>query len=188
MRLVTALMIAAVLTVPALAAGDGGGHRFPPFDARTFPGQIFWLILSFGALYLLMSRVALPRVGAVLEHRRETIAGNLQAAETAQKQAEDAAQAHEQALTRARANAQAIAQEARAKSAREIDAKRQDVEQDLARKMIAAEQAIAATKAKAMENVGEIAREAASAIIEQLGGKKPTAAALNKALGAAAGE
>lgn len=184
MRVLTALIFAVATAGPVLAASEGGGHRFPPFDSRTFTSQLFWLFLSFGTIYLLMSRVALPRVASVLDERRETIESKLRAAEEAQKQAEAAAAAQEAALTKARANAQAIAQEAKAASAKEIDARRHAVEHDLAQKMIAAEKAIAETKAKAMENVGDIAREAAGAIVEQLGGKKPTAAALTKALGA----
>lgn len=174
-------LMAVCFAFPALAAE--GGSAFPPFDSRTFAGQLFWLAVFFGLLYWMMSRIALPRIGSILEERRAKIESDLRAAEAAQKQAEEAAIQHEQALAKARANAQAIASEAKAKSARQADEKRHKVEQELAQKMIAAERTIAETKASAMTSVGEIAREAAAAMVEQLSGKKPTAAALAKALG-----
>ena len=55
----------------------GGQVKFPPFDKQTFPSQLFWLTLTFVALYLLMSRIALPRIDSILERRRARIAGDL---------------------------------------------------------------------------------------------------------------
>ena len=67
----------------------GEHHTFPPFDPATFGSQLFWLVILFGLLYILMSRVALPRVGAILEERDNRIAGDL--AEAARlKEATDA--------------------------------------------------------------------------------------------------
>ena len=178
--------ILAVTAVPALAAE--GGSKFPPFNSSTFAGQLFWLAITFGTLYWLMSRIALPRIASVLETREATIEGALAAAAEAQKASETEAAALEAALVKAKSNAQGIALEARAKSSREIDAKRQAVESDLSAKMIAAEASIAATKARAMENVDGIAKDAVAAMVEALTGKAPTAAAVTKAVGAARGE
>lgn len=187
MRFVLVTLIATLPALPALAAGgEGGGHRFPPFDSSTFASQLFWLALTFGVLYALMSRVALPRIGSVLEERREKIEGALRAASAAQKEAEEQANALEVSLAKARAQAQAIAGEARDKSAREIDAQRTSVEKELGGKLAAAEARIAETKTKAMGNVESIAKDAVSAIVEQLGGKT-TDAVIAKAIAAAQG-
>ena len=180
MRLLVTSVLVALSTAPALAAGG-----FPPFESSTFAGQLFWLAITFGTLYWMMSRIALPRIGSILEERQNTIDSALAAAAKAQKGAEEAAAAHEQALAKAKANAQAIAQEARAKSTKEIDAQRHAVESDLSSKLSAAETRISEMKAKAMGNVDDIAKDAVSAIIEQLSGKAPTAAAIAKAVGAA---
>lgn len=185
MRFVLATLIATLPILPAFAAGnEGGGHRFPPFDSSTFAGQLFWLALTFGLLYWLMSRIALPRVASILEERRETIDAALRAASAAQKSAEEQAAALEAAVTRARASAQGIAGEARDKSAKEIDARRAAVEKDLSAKLAAAEARIADTKAKAMQNVEVIATDAVSVILGQLGGKA-TESAIAKAISAA---
>lgn len=186
MRFVLVTLIATLPALPALAAGDGGGHRFPPFDSSTYASQLFWLVVTFGTLYALMSRVALPRIGSVLEERRATIEGALRAASTAQKEAEEQAAALEASLAKARANAQAIATEARDKSSREIEAQRVSVEKDLATKLAAAEARITETKMQAMGNVEAIATDAVAAIVEQLGGKT-TDAAVAKAINAAQG-
>lgn len=179
MRLIVTPFIVALTATPALAA-EGGG--FPPFDSSTFAGQLFWLAVTFGTLYLLMSRVALPRIASILDTRQSTIETALTAASAAQKAAEAEALALEQALAKAKTSAQGIAIEARTKSAKEIDAKRHAVESELSAKMSAAEASITATKAKAMANVEDIAREAVSAMVEQLTGKTPTADAIAKAL------
>ncbi len=184
MRLLVTSSILGLTAAPALAAGGG----FPPFDSSTFAGQLFWLAITFGTLYLLMSRIALPRIGGIMAARQATIETALGAAAAAQKAAEGEALALEQSLAKAKANSQAIALEARSKSAREVDAKRQAVEADLSAKMVAAEASIGQTKAKAMANVEDIAKEAVSAIVEQLTGKAPTAAAIAKAVGSARGE
>lgn len=177
MRLIAVPFMMALGSAPALAAGGA----FPPFDSSSFAGQLFWLAISFGLLFLLMSKVAVPRIGSVLAEREGTIESALTAAAKAQAGAEEQAQALEASLGKAKANAQSIAQDARAKSNAEIDAKRKAVESDLAAKMGAAEASIGEMKAKAMANVEDIAKEATAALVEQLTGKAPTAAALTKA-------
>lgn len=183
--LMAKLLLIAGAVAPALAAGApaDGGSKFPPFEASTFPSQLFWLAITFGLLYVLMSRVALPRVGSILEQRRETIDGALRAAGEAQKQAEEQATALETSLAKARARAQGIAGEARDKSSKEIEARRAVVEKDLSAKLSEAEARILDTKNKAMGNVETIAKDAVSAILDQLGGKA-TDAAIAKAISA----
>ncbi len=183
--LMAKLLLLAGAAGPALAAGApaDGGSKFPPFEASTFPSQLFWLAVTFGLLYILMSRVALPRVGAILEQRREAIDGALRAASAAQKEAEEQANALETSLAKARASAQGIAGEARDKSSKEIEARRAAVEKDLSAKLVAAEARITETKSKAMGNVETIAKDAVSTILEQLG-SKATDAAIAKAISA----
>ena len=176
-------------TPTALTAQDAGGHKagFPPFDASTFPSQLLWFVLAFGALYLLMSKVALPRVAAILENRQGKITGDLDAAAAMQSQAADASKAYEKTLADAKARAQAMSQEATAKSAAETEVKRKAIESDLNAKLAAAETAIAATKAQAMANVDGIARDTAAAIVQQLTGKSASADAIARAVAAIKG-
>src|SRR5208282_6274393 len=81
----------------------GGGHaNFPPFESATFPSQLLWLAITFGALYYVMSKIALPKVGAVIERRKARIAKDLDDAAAMHQQAAAAAAAHEKTLADAR--------------------------------------------------------------------------------------
>ena len=164
-------------------AADGGhAGAFPPMDTSTFPSQIFWLVVFFGLLYLLMSKWALPRMAAVLDRRAARIEGDLARAQALKEETEAAVQAYEKALTDARAKAQAIAVETRGRMTAEMDAERQAVEKTLAAKIGEAEASIAAAKAKAMKDVGEVAADSAAAIVAELIGAKVTKATAAKAV------
>jgi len=149
----------------------GGQSTFPPFDSSTFPSQLVWFFVAFGLLYWYMSTRALPQIGKVIENRRARIARDLDDATEMQQKADAAAAAHEKALAEARAKAQAMAQAARDSAAAEAAAKRKALEDELAAKLAAAEKQIAATRAQAMTNVAQIARDTAGAIVERLGGR-----------------
>ena len=166
------------------AHGGAAPHEtvFPPFDFATFPSQLIWLAITFGALYLLMSRVALPRVKNILDTRAAKIASDLDAAADAKDKADAAAAGHEKTLADAKANAQALAQETHAKLAAETDAQRHALEAELNTKLAAAEAQIADMKAKAMSNVEGIAKDAAAAIVQQLTGKPASADAVAAAV------
>jgi F-type H+-transporting ATPase subunit b len=165
---------------------SGGGHaNFPPFDPSTFPSQLLWLLLTFGALYYYMSKRFLPGVGAVIEARRARIAKDLDEATAMQQQADAAAAAHEKSLAEARAKARSLAQATRDQLAADADAKRKALESELAARLSAAEAQIAATRAQAMSNVSAIAKEAAGAIVERLIGRAADPGAVASAVDAA---
>ena len=156
--------------VPATEHGRG----FPPFEKQTFASQLLWFALTFIALYLLMSRVALPRVGSILEDRRRHIDGNLADAQRLKGESDAAIAAHEKALAEARGRAQTLANEAREKAAAAAEARRKEVDTGLHARIAEAEKTIAATQSAAMTNVRGIASEAAAAIVERLTGVAPT--------------
>ncbi|HZZ59942.1 MAG TPA: F0F1 ATP synthase subunit B [Roseiarcus sp.] len=162
---------------------EGGGRSsFPPFDSSTFPSQIVWLVIAFGFLYWYMSTRALPKIGQVIENRRARIAQDLDDATMMQQKADAAAAAHERTLADARAKAQAMAQAARDRAAADAAAKRRALEDELAARLAEAEKQIAATRVQAMTNVSAIAREAAGAIVERLGGRATDAKTIARAV------
>jgi F-type H+-transporting ATPase subunit b len=151
---------------------DAGGHsNFPPFDSGTFPSQLLWLAISFGALYYFMAKKALPKVGTVIRERKERIAKDLDDATAMQQKADAAAAAHQKALAEARARAQGVAQAARDRLSAESEAKRKAVDAEFAAKFAAAESQIAAKRAEAMSDVAAVARDTAGAIVERLIGR-----------------
>src|SRR3954454_14583660 len=93
--------------------GHGGG--FSPFDSSTFASQLVSLVIAFVALYIIVSRIALPRVGSVLDERQNAIEGDLTAAQKLKDESDAALKAYESELAAARARAQAIGAETREK-------------------------------------------------------------------------
>ena len=164
-----------------------GGHKapFPPFEADTFASQLFWLVIAFGALYLLSSRVLLPRVGGIIDARANKIEGDLSEAQRFKAEADAANAAYEKALADARARAEALASANREKQMAEADSKRKALEQQLDAKLAEAEKTITVTKTAAMSNVRGIATEVAAAIVKQLIGTEPSSQAVTDAVGAA---
>jgi len=173
--------------VEGTQASGGAEHSaaFPPFDSSTFGSQLFWLALAFGALYFLMSRVALPRIGDILEVRRDRIEGDLAEADRMRQKTDQAIEAYETELAEAKSKAQGIADETRSAMKAELSDKRTGVEEDLTKKIATAEARIAETKEAALEHVGEIATEIAQALVTPMIGKvtvKAARSAVSKAL------
>jgi F-type H+-transporting ATPase subunit b len=134
---------------------------------------LFWFALFFITLYLLMSRIALPRVGAILDQRRATVEGDLTTAQRLKEDSDAAIVSYEKALAEARGRAQALANETRDKAAAAAAARRKEVDAKLASRIVEAEKTIAATRAAALAHVRGIASEAAPAIVERLTGIVP---------------
>ncbi|HEV2514334.1 MAG TPA: F0F1 ATP synthase subunit B [Devosia sp.] len=169
------------------ASTEAHSEVFPPFDPASFGGQLLWLAITFAALYFLMSRVALPRIGSILETRRTRIEGDLKEAERLRQETEKAAAAYEAALAEARKNAHGIAEETRAGIKADIDGRRADVEAGLSKRVAEAEARIQADKDAALANVGSIAAETAQALVAKISGSV-TAAEAKAAVAAAAKE
>lgn len=144
----------------------------PQLEFHTFAPQLVWLAITFIALYLIMWKVALPRIGGAIEQRRSKIADDLDTAQRLHNDTEKAIAAYEAALAEARARAHAIAQETRDKLAAEIEAERASVDADLAKSVAAAEAAIAASRDKALGQVKTVAADIAGEIVSQLVGVK----------------
>ena len=163
-----------------------GGHKapFPPFQKDTFASQLVSLLIAFVALYVIVSRIALPRVGGVIDARQNAVDGDLAAAQRLKDESDAALKAYEAELAAARSRAQAIGTETRDRLNAAAEAERKALEDQLATKLAAAEKTIAETRESAMSNVRGIASDAASAIVQQLTGKKPDAKSLKSALDA----
>jgi len=146
---------------------------FPPFQSQTFASQLVWLVIAFVLLYALMAKLALPRVGGIIENRQKKIEGDIAEAGRLKVQSDEAVAAYEKALADARARAQAIANETRDRQAAEAAASRKALEDQLNAKLADAEKTIATTKQAAMSNVRGIAEDAARAIVERLTGAAP---------------
>lgn len=159
----------------------------PQFNINDFAPQLVWLAISFVLLYLIMSRLALPRVGQILQERGNRIAGDLAAAAKLRGDTEQAIVDYEQALAEAKARAQGIARQARDEMTRDIEGRRAEADQTIAARTADAETRIKTMKEAALSHVGEIATDTAEALVARLLGKtvdrSELQGAVNEALG-----
>jgi len=140
------------------------------------------LVIAFVALYLIVSRIALPRVGSVIDARQNAIEGDLAAAQKLKDESEAALKAYESDLAAARTRAQAIGAETREKLNAASEVERKSLEEKLAQKLADAEKTIATTRTNAMSNVRGIAADAATAIVQRLAGVAPDKKTVTKAV------
>ena len=162
--------------------GHGGG--FPPFESSTFASQLVSLVIAFVALYVIVSRIALPRVESVIDARQNAIEGDLAAAQKLKDESDAALKAYETELASARSRAQAIGNETREKLNAASEAERKKLEDQLTTRLAAAEKQIAATRETAMSNVRGIAADAAGAIVQRLTGVLPDGKTVSSAVDA----
>ncbi|TFL17956.1 F0F1 ATP synthase subunit B' [Jannaschia formosa] len=155
---------------------DGSAIGMPQLCADWYLNQIFWLLVALAAIYFVLTRIALPRVGAVLAERAGTISNDIAAAEDLKRQATEAEAAYDKALADARAEAQRISEEARAAIRSDLDKAIAEADAQIAEKTAESEAQIGEIRASAAQSVAEVARDVAGEIVRALGGKSDQAA------------
>jgi F-type H+-transporting ATPase subunit b len=159
----------------------------PQLDASTWSPQLIWLAITFVCLYFVMARLALPRIGATIENRRNVIAGDLDAAQSIKIETENALADYDAALAAARGRGQAIGAEAREKLDAALEQERAKLDSDLGTQAIKAEKRIGDMKAEALKSLHDMAAELAASIVAQLSDTRITqtaaAAAVDKVNG-----
>ena len=158
------------------AAGGHASGGLPQFDPQWWPGQIIWLLIIFVALYVVLSKALLPKVGKAIDERAGRIEGDIAEARRMKDEAEAQAQAAASEMAEARARSQKLAADAKAHAAAETAKRQAKEEAVLHEKLSAAETRIKAARDEAMGNVRSIAVETAQAITERLTGQAATAA------------
>ncbi len=176
-------------TTPGTATGTqkaaAPATTFPPFDQSTFVPQLIWLALTFGALYVMLSKYILPRITEVIEERQGTVARDLAKAEALKLDTEKALATYEKALAEAKGKAGDIAKTTRERLTAETDAEKVKAEADIAKSATAAEARIVASKTKALASVNDIAGETVAAIVAKLTGANVSKDDAMKAVAAA---
>ncbi len=152
-------------------AAEVAEKGMPQLDFSTFPNQIFWLLVTLVVVYLILTKLALPRISSVLAERQGTITNDLAAAEELKRKAEDAEGAYNKALADARAEAQRIATETRAEIQADLDRAMEKANAEIAAKSAEAAKAIAEIRESAMETVKDVAADVARDVVVALGGK-----------------
>lgn len=157
----------------------------PQLNPLDWAPQLIWLAITFSILYLLMKRVALPKIGSVIEARASRISSDLEAADKLRRQTEEAIAAYEQALAEAKARAHGIAEDAHNRLKEEVAAERAALDRELARKSAEAEAHIQQAKISALKDVNAVAAETAAEIVQRLIGVAPAKPEISAAVTAA---
>ena len=166
-------------TSEAPAKASGG---MPQFDFAVWPGQIVWALIIFVSLYVVLSRVLLPRVRGALDARAEKISGDMDEARRLRDEAQGQAEAAAREIADARSRAQRTAADAKARAADDAKSRQGDLDADLNRKIAEAEATIRASRDQAMTNVRGIAADAVGAIAVKLTGQAASAEEVEAAL------
>ena len=143
----------------SIAAGDSEPKGLPQLDISTWPNQLLWLAVTFLVGYLLMAKVISPRIGAVLNTRRQTILDDLKRAKDAEAEAKQMKKDYESALETARNTAAEAASKAIAEAKAKAEAAEVELTAKLAKKTKAAEIKLSKMRDEALANIHDVAKE-----------------------------
>jgi F-type H+-transporting ATPase subunit b len=146
-------------------AAKGG---MPQLDPSSFASQIFWLAVTFIAFFLIVWRVAIPKIGRVIEERHDRIEGSLEKARELREEAEAVLAEYEAAAAEGRAKAQQVVREAAADATAKAAAEHETLGKALAKQVGEAEGRISAAKDDALTHIQEVAAELAQTVSEKL--------------------
>lgn len=161
------------------------GIGFPQLNAATYPSQLFWLAVAFVILYTLMSKIALPMVGRVLEARSAQKDGNLSDAASMSKEAEGIRTAYERALAKAQRDASEAMAAAEKAVGDKVAAAQSHFAENSRNRLAAAEKNIAQAKAEALRSLTDISAEVAAGMVQKIAGITVDKAAAKTAVEAA---
>jgi F-type H+-transporting ATPase subunit b len=156
----------------------------PQLDISTFTPQIIWLIITFGVLYLLMAKLALPRIGSILEQRQNRIEDNLAMAQNLKRESEVDAESYETAILEAREQARTSTQLAIKEMSEESQRRQSELNDRLVNEVKSAEERIAQARKKAMSNISEMAEDIVLDAAESLIGITPNKDTIKNAVSA----
>lgn len=160
----------------------------PQLDPAIYPNLIFWLVIALVAIYMILTRIALPRVGAILAERSDAISNDLEQAALYKRRATEAEGAYNAALAKARDEAQKIAAAAKAEIGKELAVVTARADAEIAARAAESEGRIKEIEASAAQSVAEVAKSAARAIVAAIGPQGIDASAVDAAVTARLGE
>ena len=140
----------------------------PQLNPEFWISQIFWLILTFGILYVVLAKLILPKISANLELRRSQIQENIEAAEKQRENSESKLKEYDQIIFKSKLEAKNIIKETRDKALRDISLKRETLEKQINDELKKAEDEINILKKTSPEKINKIAIETSSEILKHL--------------------
>ena len=149
----------------AFSAESGG---MPQLNPEFWISQIFWLTLTFGILYLVLSKLILPKISANLESRKSQILENIEAAEKQREDSETKLKEYEEIITKNKQDAKTIFNQAREKALKDINAKREVLDKQIDEEIFKAEEEIKTLRENAPDKINMIAIETSFELVQKL--------------------
>ena len=147
-------------------AAESGG--MPQLNPEFWVSQIFWLTLTFGILYIVLSKIILPKISANLELRKSQIQENIEAAEKQRKSCENKLKEYDDIILKSRLDAKNIFKNAREKAIKDINLKKEALDKQIDEEIKRTEQEIKVLKKDAPEKINKIAVETSSELVKKL--------------------
>ena len=154
------------LKINLIQAAESGG--MPQLDPEFWFSQIFWLVITFGILYLVLSKLILPKISDNLETRKSQVLDNLELAEKQRNDSEAKLKEFENIILKSKTEAKNLFNESRKKLLEDINKKRQKLEEELDKEIKIVESEIEELKIKSPDKINKIAIETSSDLINQL--------------------
>ena len=147
-------------------AAESGG--MPQLNPEFWISQIFWLILTFGTMYVVLSKFILPKISNNLESRKSQILENIEAAEKQRKDSESKLKEYDDIILKSKLEAKNIFKDSREKIIKNINNKKETLENQINDEIKKAEKEIEMVKKSAPEKINKIAIEASSELVKKL--------------------
>lgn len=188
LRLGLSVAMTATAGSVVLAAENSGGSSLPQLEIATYPSQLFWLLITFVVLYVLLSKIALPRVAEVLESRQERVDNDLTKAHQLREESDAVRSAYEQSLAESLAAAQAKVAATQNDINERVAAAEAEAAAKAAAELRAAEERIAGAAATALDNIRDVAVDVSAQAVNKLIGIDVDTAVVSQAVDQAIGE
>ncbi len=168
-KIIVKILFSFVLITQVQSAESGG---MPQLNPEFWISQIVWLVITFGALYVILSKVILPKISNNLESRRSQILENIEIAEKQREESEEKLKEFDKIILNSKLEAKNLFNEARQKVLNQIDKKRSEMEKNLEEEISSAEKEIQSLNNNSAENIKKIATETSLSLIQQLIGEE----------------
>ena len=165
-KIIFQLVFFSFLSFQKVFAAESGG--MPQLNPEFWVSQIFWLLLTFGILYLVLSKLILPKISKNLESRKSQISENIEAAEKHRESSDSKLKEYDDIVLKSKLEANNIFKEAREKVIKDINSKKENLDKQIDEEIKKTEQELESFKKSSPEKINKIAIETSTELLKKL--------------------
>ena len=169
-KIVFLLFVTCFACLNTVFAAESGG--MPQLNPEFWISQIFWLIITFGILFIVLTKVILPKISDNLETRKSQILENIETADKQKEESQKKIKEYEKIILDSKLKAKSYFNEAREKILVDINKKRAALDKDLDKEISEVEKELSDLKNKSGEKINKIAAETSAELIKELIGEE----------------